>query len=253
MLYRIQIVDTSGGDHSAFAAMPVWNKCGFGIAGQLRGIREAVDSAVKQQCDLLVCMNRQPDLPAAELLRRLARRRRTIPTLVVAQNDDSAQMRECFLLGALDYLTEPVKETDIREALMRAAETLGKHVARVEYMIALERSVAPLPNNKDTAQLLKKLRSFLLEVQGVAATTELAADYFELNRDYFARWFKTRLGVSFSKFYRGFLMEYAKLLLLSGHYRVQDVSRLVGFSSVDYFTKLFRSTTGKNPSEFRSH
>lgn len=252
MLFKILIADTSGTDHSTIAAMPVWGECGFEITGQTAELTAAVNAALKQECDLILCIDRQPEAPAPELLRRLARKRRNIPVLVISRSDDSRAMRACFLLGAVDYLTEPFTEEDVRESLGRAAEALGKNVMRVEYLMALEHSLAMLPYTDDSAPLLRKLREFLLEVQGVTATTETAADFFGLNRDYFARYFKKHLGQSFSAFYKGFLMEYAKLLLVSGHYRVHDVSRLLGFSSTDYFTKIFRNATGQTPSAYKT-
>ena len=252
MLFKILIADSAGKDASPYGTMPIWAECGFEIIGQVSEFGAAVNAALKQECDMLVCINRLPDAPAAELLRRLARKHRNIPALVISQFDDSHAMRDCFLLGAVDYLTEPVEEHEIREALGRAAEALGKHVMHEEYLMALEHSLAMLPYTDDSAPLLKKLREFMIEVQGATATTELAADFFGLNRDYFARYFKRHLEVSFSSFYKGFLIEYAKLLLVSGHYRVHDVSRLLGFSSTDYFTKIFKNATGKTPSAFKT-
>ncbi len=252
MLFKILIADSAGKDAGNYGKMPIWAECGFEVTGHVTELSAAVSAAVKQECDMLVCINRQPDAIASELLQRLSRKRRSIPTLILSHFDDSRVMRECFLLGAVDFLTEPAEERDIRDALSRAAEQLGKHVMRVEYLMALEHSLAMLPYTDDSASLLKKLREFLVGVQGMTATTELAADYFGLNRDYFARYFKKHLGMSFSAFYKGFLMEYAKLLLVSGHYRVHDVSRLLGFSSTDYFAKIFRNATGKTPSAFKS-
>ena len=46
-------------------------------------------------------------------------------------------------------------------------------------------------------------------------------------------------------------MEYAKLLLLTGHFKVQDVSDMLGFSTADYFTRAFKKRMGKTPSEFK--
>ena len=46
-------------------------------------------------------------------------------------------------------------------------------------------------------------------------------------------------------------MEYAKLLLSSGHYKVGEVSELLGFASPDYFSRVFRKVTGSLPSQYK--
>ena len=90
-----------------------------------------------------------------------------------------------------------------------------------------------------------------MKVKGRASTVEEAADFFGFNPDYFRRVFKKRFGVSFSDFYKMLMMDYAKLLLSSGHYKVGEVSELLGFSSSDYFTRVFKKITGHLPSEYR--
>ena len=57
--------------------------------------------------------------------------------------------------------------------------------------------------------------------------------------------------MSFTEFYKRLSMEYAKLLLASGHYKVSEVSELLGFASADYFSHVFKKVTGSLPSQFK--
>ena len=91
----------------------------------------------------------------------------------------------------------------------------------------------------------------MIKSHGSALTVEAAADHFGFNPDYFGRYFKSRAGIAFTEFYKLLTMDYAKLLLSSGHYKVNEVSELLGFASADYFTRVFRRVTGELPSKYK--
>ena len=57
--------------------------------------------------------------------------------------------------------------------------------------------------------------------------------------------------MTFNSFYNRFRIEYAKELLETGKFRVCEISELLGFSSVDYFTGVFRRQTGLTPTHYR--
>ena len=160
-------------------------------------------------------------------------------------------MRECFLLGAVDYLTEPTLEEDVRSALMRAAKNIGKKLMDTEYSKAVKQVLGELTVADGSETFVEKLRELLEKTQGTAVTVETAADHFGYNPDYFGRYFKAKTGMSFSEFYKNLTMGYAKLLLESGHYTVTEVSDLLGFASADYFTRVFKKVTGHLPSHHK--
>ena len=60
--------------------------------------------------------------------------------------------------------------------------------------------------------------------------------------------FKSKFGMTFGEFYKRFQISYAKRLLESGQFKVLEVSRLLGFSTPDYFTRVFKKYTGIAPS-----
>ena len=151
----------------------------------------------------------------------------------------------------LDYLVEPVTENDIRNTLCRAVEILNTQMMDSEYFTALDSTIEKLPHTEETNSLLEKLYQFLTESKDNTVTAETAAGFFGFNRDYFGRYFKSKTGLTFSEFYKNFTIEYAKLLLESGHFKIHDISNILGFSSPDYFTRVFKKATGKTPSEFR--
>ena len=120
MQYRVMSVDNSNFDLRHYSSMPVFSECGFVMTSHTSDPSRAVAVASAGDCDLLLCINRPSAVIASDLLKRSAKARLSVPTLVISRVNAAGDMRECFLLGAVDYLIEPVMEDDIRAALKRA-------------------------------------------------------------------------------------------------------------------------------------
>lgn len=81
-------------------------------------------------------------------------------------------------------------------------------------------------------------------------TVESIAQALHYNSAYFGRKFKSYVGESFQTYLESVRLEKAKRLILEG-YKIYQVSALVGFSNVDYFTEKFRQYTSITPSQYR--
>ena len=251
MMYRITVVDSSNYDLRHYSSMSVFAECGFEIVSHTNEPKKALETALARQCDMFLCINRPAAVFAAELLKRSARSGINIPTVVISRVNAAGDMRECFLLCAIDYLTEPALEDDIRGALQQAAKAIGKKLMSTEYSKAMKQVLGSLEVRKDNESFVDKLRELLIKTQGTAITVEAAADHFGYNADYFGRYFKSKTGMPFSEFYKNLTISYAKLLLGSGHYKVNEVSEMLGFASADYFTRVFKKVTGELPSQHK--
>lgn len=223
----------------------------FAVGQYTASLNDAVNLVLSRQFDILLCINRAPEYIAAKLLRLTGGKDRKIPAIIISEQDDSQRMRECFLLGAIDFLSEPIPPEDLIAALTRAGSMIHEQLIESEYRTAAELALAALPQAEELHPVLDKLAAFLQKMEHQTATVELAADYFGFNRDYFGRYFKGKFGMTFGEFYKGFQISYAKRLLETGQFKVLEVSRLLGFSTPDYFTRVFKKHTGHTPSAVR--
>ncbi|MBR5371796.1 MAG: helix-turn-helix domain-containing protein [Oscillospiraceae bacterium] len=219
----------------------------YTLSQYVSDLNDAVKAVMSGQFDIMICINRSPEFIAAKLL-RLTAGSKHIPTVVISEQDDSQRMRECFLLGAIDFLSEPIPPEDLLSALARASSLIHEQLIESEYRASVEQCLNAIPNADSIKPLIEKLGAFLLTIRHQTATVELAADYFGFNRDYFGRYFKSRTGMTFGDFYKALQIEYARRLLETGQFKVMEVSQLLGFSTPDYFTRVFKKYTGKTPS-----
>ncbi|MBC8060503.1 MAG: response regulator [Clostridiaceae bacterium] len=77
------------------------------------------------------------------------------------------------------------------------------------------------------------------------------SNYVSLNYSYFSQLFKEYTGENFINYLRRLRMDKAKELLNIGQYRINEVSKMVGYTDSKQFTKIFRKLTGVSPSEYK--
>lgn len=79
---------------------------------------------------------------------------------------------------------------------------------------------------------------------------EDVAKYLNLNPSYFSRFFKSRTGYNFRDYLIDLRVKKAKELLLSGKYKIYEISNMTGYKNSKYFAAQFKAVTGMAPREF---
>ncbi|MGF7045650.1 two-component system response regulator YesN [Paenibacillus sp. DS2015] len=77
------------------------------------------------------------------------------------------------------------------------------------------------------------------------------AQHFSVSREYISRKFKQELGINFSDYIAKYRIDKAKLLLQNPHFKISQISEMVGFRDVKYFSKVFKKQEGVTPQGYR--
>ena len=72
------------------------------------------------------------------------------------------------------------------------------------------------------------------------------------SKSYLKRLFKSHTGFAIMDYYHNLKIEKAKLLLGDSSLSVTRIAEMLGFSSIHYFSRMFRQRTGISPSEFKN-
>lgn len=100
--------------------------------------------------------------------------------------------------------------------------------------------------------LINKICTITAEHIADAGVFDIVANELGFSRDYIGRVFKKHFNITYKKYVLDIKMEYAKRLLLDGEYKIYEVSDMLGYSTVDYFSRIFRRRMGMTPMEFRN-
>ena len=63
--------------------------------------------------------------------------------------------------------------------------------------------------------------------------------------------FKNKIGITLNEYSTILKMEYGKKLLSGSNKKVYEISEELGYSTIDYFSKLFKNYTGFTPVQYR--
>jgi len=91
---------------------------------------------------------------------------------------------------------------------------------------------------------------FILEKYSDIVTLELAAGAIGLNPSYLSRIFKEETQSTFSEYVNRVRIDAARKLLGSGQYTIKQISNLTGFTTYNYFFKVFKEMTGVTPQAY---
>ena len=97
-----------------------------------------------------------------------------------------------------------------------------------------------------TREVLKYINSNLEK----DISLEDIAEIMKVSPVYAGKLFKKELGISFNKYLMQVRIERAKALLKSGDYKIYEISTIVGYNTVQYFSSIFKKATGVSPKDY---
>lgn len=159
----------------------------------------------------------------------------------------------------------PIIRVGHDDALLRCflniAETIEKEVPGFEPVIAMRsleivariHSLMNAPKTEEASESEKIVKVAQLRMrEAINKSLDFPALAHELGMSYsrFRRMFKKQTGYAPGEYFIAMRMNRAKQLLLTNR-SIQEVANIMGFDSVYYFSRLFKSHTGISPKKFR--
>lgn len=129
--------------------------------------------------------------------------------------------------------------------------------ARAGWLLIMERVIDQLTEGKktsvatDPSDLIKDVCHYIGNNYHHKLTRQSLANYYGYNVDYLGKLFKVETQRSISVYINDLRLEKAKYLLGNTKLSIQNISELVGYSDVFYFSKKMKTVTGLSPSEWR--
>ncbi|MGC7870180.1 response regulator transcription factor [Desulfosporosinus sp. SYSU MS00001] len=356
-MFKVLIVDDDKAVRYMLRRYKNWANYGFQMQEEACDGREALRKLGNCQIDLVITDIRMPGMDGIEFLSELRERKWDICTILLSTHSDFEYAKQGIRLGAFDYMTKPLEDEILSEALQRTKEYLEERNqqrirAEEEHRLIEESLTLFYPKNREeriadfilqgnwgalteaemafadlsklldqdlfkTAKLLeimllnltgtifqeyswlqkvenealdhvlqdsyslsalksefldrikelvnvikkyelhqrdsmlRKACQYLIDHLGDDLTLESIAHEVHVSKDYLGKVFKQKIGVNFNDYSTKVKMEYAKHLLGTGKYKNYEVSEKLGYSSPDYFCRLFKNYTGFTPLQFR--
>lgn len=248
-MYKIMLVEDDEAIRYVYSRMKVWERYGFQITAEAGNGQQALEEMKKNPVDAVFTDIRMPFMDGITLMKNIRQDYPEVSFVLVSSYNEFDYAREGLRLGALDYIVKPVGEADLEPVLLRIKEQL--HAQEKKGMSGLLESVIP-DKSALSDTLIMKLGDYLEENMHRNSSIEEIAEALGMNKDYLGKQIKSKTGLSFRTLYNNIKIEYAKPLIKSGQYKIYEISELLGYSSPDYFTQLFKNVVKVTPAEYKN-
>ena len=139
---------------------------------------------------------------------------------------------------------EKFSDMMLKGAAYRLVAYLGRN-----YSLA---NTAAVPDNQKLKRLYTVLEYISKRYSERITTKDLAALCF-ITEEHFCRFFKGAIGKCATEYVNQYRVEKAAVLLANTDETIGDIGASVGFSDVNYFSRIFKKIKGVTPGEFRKN
>jgi len=214
---------------------------------------EAWNIIQKQMPDLVVSDVMMPNMDGFELCRLMKSTYETshIPVILLTALSGKAEQLHGLGLGADDYLTKPFDMTLLVQrikSIIRNREAVKDKALRL--IKGSDNNNEQIFANELNDKFVKKMLEIVREnMANIEFGKEDFASAMNVSTSLLYKKVKSLTDQSPTDFIKVVRLDYALELLQSHKYTVTEVSELCGFSSIGYFSTVFKKHFGKSPTE----
>jgi len=222
--------------------------------------REGYDNTVKYMPDFILSDIMMPDVDGIEFLQRVRTNPDTshIPFILLTAKTNIDDQLEGITSGANDYITKPfsVKLLIAKiDNIIKQRKLYAGYIGNVHSEEPEEQAEELVQQNKITEQDESFLRKLKEDIYSNLDNSDFNIDTLvsntNLSRRVFFNKVKSLTGQAPVEFIREIRIKHAAELLKTQQYRIKEVTYMVGFSDIRYFTQCFKNMFGVTPSQYK--
>jgi YesN/AraC family two-component response regulator len=179
-----------------------------------------------------------PDADGFDVLQTLRASKPSLPAIMMTGYGNETVVIKALRTEIVDYMKKPLKLSYLKKRLY---EILGGNQNNKQYESVTSREDF----------ILDGVVSHIEEKYMKHITLEKAASMACMNKFKFCRAFKERYGQTFITYLNGIRVKNAADLLRNDNLSITEIAYFVGYGSVVHFDRVFRSTYGISPREYR--
>ena len=213
--------------------------------------KEGLEKAKKESPDIIISDIMMPLMDGLEMCEKIKTDFSTshIPVILLTAKADIQHKIKGVETGADAYIEKPFNTEYLKAVvnnLLQQRERIRKKFSEEPDMEIKEATVCA-----SDRKFIEKTRSIIEQNIGNADfSIEMLGKELGLSRSQLFRKFNVLFNLKPNELIKTEKLKYAKKLLLSGNYNVNEVAEMAGFKSTSYFITSFKKHYGKTPSSF---
>lgn len=224
-----------------------WEAYGFEICGLSTDPFVAQEEIFAKNPDLVICDIYMDGLNGLQLAKSVSEQNPQIDFCFISAYDKFEYAVGAIKLGAVDYLTKPLKKDELLVVLDKVLKKKGEK--EIESLVTGERldAGAEKSGNEIVNLIVQDIELNYAEEQSLDAY----AKKYGYNASYLSWLFKKEMKKSFLEYLISYRMTKAKELLSSTQQTISEIAYQVGYNDYYHFAKAFKQNVGWTPTEYR--
>ncbi|WP_370831985.1 helix-turn-helix transcriptional regulator [Clostridium sp.] len=180
-------------------------------------------------------------------LKKLTKLKLDIKYIVVGNHKDYKSVREAFIIGADDYIVNPIDETIINDCILRFKnESFSNSIdEEVDEILGIK--------YENLSTVTNKIIKITKAEYNKNITLKKIANMLDLNNSYLGRVFLKETNIKFSEYLMLYRLYIAKNLIIMSSETISKIAIEVGYTNSNYFYTHFNKTYGFSPSKLRNN
>jgi len=221
---------------------------GFQIVGKTFNGADALKLVRSLRPDVLLTDVKMPVMDGLELAERARAENPDLLIVIISGYDDFAYAQKAIKCGVSDYLQKPLSANALRETLATLKQTIDKRRKTALPPIRISVTDATFVSQK-----VIEAEKYIREHFSDKIDFERLLSALNYNVAYLGRAFRKRFGSTPQQYQRRLRIDEAmRLIAAYPELDVNTVGQTVGYGDGHYFSRVFKATTGKSPTEYRN-
>lgn len=243
-MYRVLIADDEERIRNGIAKLIGHFNIDLQVCALARNGAEALEFTRVHLPEIVLIDINMPLINGLEAIERIQAIHPEAVIIIISGYDRFEYAQKAVSLGVYHYLLKPFCNDEFRTLLLSALKTY-KEKAQKKNLItqALDAS-----ETKQKAHILAFIKDHYRDPQ---LSMSLLETHFSIGKTSIANYIKRETGKTFIDYVTQLKIEHAKDLLKNPNMTILQISKILGFSSQHYFSRVFKNQTGSSPLQYR--
>lgn len=255
-MYSVVIVDDNKIAVTAIARSTHWENFQCEVTGVAYDGIVGLELIHKECPDIVIIDIQMPGFNGLDIIEKLNQQKQDTQFIIISGYSHFEYAQKAIRYGVSDFLLKPIMTDELEQALKKAVDTLSRNKEREEEeeTDSLEGKVQSIRSNREEYSKLVFNAIDYVErnIQRNISLSDICEELL-ISTSYFSKCFKKETGVGFSNYVTMVKMINAKILLKNPQNRVNEVSRMLGYSDYSYFFQVFKKCFGFAPSDIKQY
>ena len=243
-MYRMILADDEIRIREELSTFYDWKAHDIEIVAVCKNGLEAYEAILDEAPDMVLTDIRMPGLSGLEMIEKLRSAKSDVCFIILSGYRDFDYAQQAISLGVKQYLTKPLEEARLWEAI---------ESCKAQYQKCALPPLSKQKNNQNNAEIVTTIQKYVIEhlADPSLSLQNIARNVLYMNEDYVSHLFATCSGEKFSYSLNSTRVEAAKQLLMTTDLSISEIAEKTGFgANPKYFGQVFKKYTGMPPSAY---